>query len=226
MDAEVTRGRRRVQCRARGRVRADATPYHHAPPVPTVIDHPVVLDRLTAEGLRSLYHNSGAFGFPPSEALHARGWLGPDDPTIRPAALAVTRQVAEPHAATLARLARRAWLEHLGPGDVWVMPMSHWAYELDFGGRAWLPDALRAIDIDPATLEPRNDGAALAFAPAEAGAFEGFVRALLDGLTMSDFALSFPGHGTRCTVHHHRQLWWQTRSDRVAAALDDLVSAR
>jgi len=191
--------------------------------VPQIIDHPVVLEQLAADGLLSLYHNSGAFGFAPGEVVHARGWIGPNDPTIRPAAREVARFLPEPHAATLARGALRMWLDHLGGGGVWVMPMSHWAYELDFGSRSWLPDVLRSVGVDPAALEARHDGSALSFEVGEAATFESLLRGLLDGLTASDFMLAFPGRAVVCTVHHHRQLWWQARDAVTVQRLDAVV---
>ena len=197
--------------------------YH--PPVPQIIDYDVVLERMTAGGrFRSLYYNSGAFGFPAERQGEVRtlAWVGPPDETIRPAARPFVREVPPPYEANLAQLARRAWLEHL-PGVAWVMPMSHWSFELDFGSRAWMPDVLRSAGVDPAQLEPRNNGAAVEFRLDEAGAFETLVAGLLGGLTVSDFAIAFPGHPVVCMVHHHRQLWWQTTDDVLLPALDALV---
>src|SRR5439155_11912531 len=54
--------------------------------MPRVIDYPIVLEQLTAAGFVSLYHNAGAFGFAADAHVHAIGWVGVDDPTIRDAA--------------------------------------------------------------------------------------------------------------------------------------------
>src|SRR5947209_719542 len=102
---------------------------------------------MTSLGMRCLYHNSGAFGPDDPGALKAIGWIGPDDPTIRPEARALTRPVGPPYEANLADLATRAWAELRGPA--WLMPRSHWAYELDFGSKTWLPAALQRAGIDP-----------------------------------------------------------------------------
>jgi hypothetical protein len=94
---------------------------------------------------------------------------------------------------------------------LWVMPRSHWAYELDFGSRDWMPAALREIGIDPGQLAPLNTGAALEFQPGESNEFGSFLAHLLDNLSgSSDFQLAWPGRPLLCTVHHHKQLWWTT----------------
>jgi hypothetical protein len=99
------------------------------------------------------------------------------------------------------------------------MPKSHWHYELHFGNRALLEPLLRQIGIDPAALAERNNGTAIEFSPDEAELLGASVRQLLDGLVGSDFVLAFPDRKTLCTVHHHRQLWWQTADPAVLAAL-------
>ena len=190
----------------------------------TIIDYDEVLRRMRADGLESLYHNSGAFGFPPSARPMHSGWIGPPDPTIRPEALSLARAVPPPYEQTLARLAARAWVQHL-PGPVWVMPKSHWAYELDFGSATWMPGLLGELGLDPPSLHRRHDGSALEFEPTEVGAFTTFVAGLLENLLGSDFALAFPGRPATCSVHHHKQLWWSTTDPAVHAALDALVPA-
>ena len=190
--------------------------------MPTVVDYPLVLADQTAVGLRSLYYNSGAFGFPAGVETTSVGWVGPPDETIRPAARPLVRQVGEPHAATLAKLLTTAWLDQL-PGDVWVMPKAHWAYELDFGNKAWLPDALRSAGVDPSLLVTRNNGAAVAFTPVEADSFTALVDAMLTRLTGSDFAAAWPGRRVACTIHSHQQLWWTTDDSALVAGLDRLV---
>jgi hypothetical protein len=190
--------------------------------MPWVIDYPIVLADQQRAGLRSLYYNSGAFGFPTGVETTSVGWIGPSDETIRPAARPLARPVGEPHPSTLANLLGRAWQEHL-PGDVWVLPKSHWAYELDFGSRAWLPDVLRSIGIDPATLIARSNAAAVAFAPGEVGPLVHLAENLLRQLTGSDFAAAWPGRRVACTIHSHQQLWWTTDDADLVAGLDRLV---
>src|SRR5438105_4156651 len=114
------------------------------------------------DGLRCLYHNSGAFGFDTGVTVEATGWVGPVDPTIRPAARPFVRPVAPPYELRLASLTGVAWRDVLA-GAAWLMPKSHWAYELEFGSHAWLPGALSRIGIDPSQLAGRNNGSSIAF---------------------------------------------------------------
>lgn len=174
--------------------------------MPRIIDYEHVLATLTARGMTSLYHNSGSFGFTGEE--HVCGWVGPDDATIRESVRAVCTQVPEPHAVILQWSFDLAWRKLL-PGPVWIMPGSHWAYELDFGSATWLPSALLSQGIDPALLRSRNNAAALEFDPSE-GKTRKFVGWLLGNLSASDFTAAFPQHAVICTIHHHMQLWWQT----------------
>ena len=190
--------------------------------VARIVDYADVTARMAADGMRSLYFNSGAFGFDADQTVHTRGWIGPPDDSIREAARPFVRQVTPSDEATLAQLATRAWREHF-PGDVWVLPMSHWAYELDFGSAEWMPEALGAVGVDFGVLKPRTSGDAIAFASDDAPRFTAFVERLLRRLTSSDFALAFPGRPVRCTVHHHKQLWWQTTNADVITRLDALL---
>jgi len=88
-------------------------------------------------------------------------WVGPDDPTIKPAARPLIRSVREPYEETLAQMASSMW-QRLLPGRVWLMPMSHWAYELSHGSREWMPALIENLDLDRAswktatTLPPSN----------------------------------------------------------------------
>jgi hypothetical protein len=186
--------------------------------MPTIVDFEHVLQRMEAEGFRSLYHNSGAFGFPRGADVKYAGWVGPADASIRAEARSFLRQIAPPYEANLARGAGEVWTQHL-IGDAWVMPMSHWSYELDFGSREWMPSALDAVGVDGAELVTRANGAALAFGVAERAGFESLVVQLLSHLRTSDFMLAFPGRPALCTVHHHKQLWWQTTDAALHAAL-------
>ena len=175
--------------------------------VASIVEYDAVLARMAALGLESLYYNSGAFGFPRGHAIHFTGWIGGEDPTLRPAARENAVRVDEPCVPTLAALASRAWTE-IFPGPVWVMPKSHWAFELDFGGKEWLPSALRAAGIDPEQLMGRTNAPAVEFLPADVDRFTPLVESLLANLLGSDFALAFPDYAVTCTLHHHRQVWW------------------
>jgi hypothetical protein len=186
--------------------------------VPAIIEFERVLQRMEAEGFRSLYHNSGAFGFPRGADVRYVGWVGPDDPSIRAEMRQSIRPVAPPYEANLARAAAEVWTTHLS-GVVWVMPMSHWSYELDFGSRDWMPAALNAVGVDGEELSSRANGAALEFQSNERAAFEPLVAQLLTHLRTSDFMLAFPGRPVLCTVHHHKQLWWQTTDAALHGAL-------
>ena len=45
-----------------------------------------------------------------------------------------------------AAMGARVWSELL-PSDVWVLPKSHWAYELQFGSHEWMPGLLREVGV-------------------------------------------------------------------------------
>jgi hypothetical protein len=190
--------------------------------MPRIIDYFQVVEQMDADGRVSLYPNSGAFGFAPGVETRAVGWVGTDDPSLRPEARALTRPVKPPHEQTLAALAARAWRELL-PGEVWVLPKSHWAYELQFGSHEWMPKLLREAGVDPQALESRHDGTALAFDTGEEPAFERLVAGLLARLLGSDFMLTWPRRPALCTVHHHKQLWWTTTETKVYEGLEPIV---
>lgn len=188
-----------------------------------IIDYDAVLQTLLGQGLKSLYYNSGSFGFPAGVETRTIGWLGPADATIRLEARAFTRQVSAPFVKNLCELTLRVWRGHL-PGPLWAMPRSHWAYELDFGSREWMPGALAAVGVDPKALEPLTTGAAIEFQSSEADEFASFLTSLLDNLSgSSDFQLAWPGRPVVCTVHHHKQLWWTTPHQTAHAAIAELV---
>jgi hypothetical protein len=189
--------------------------------MPTVIDYPIVLRHLLDRGMRSLYHNSGAFGFDPAIPTHTIGWIGPDDPTIRPAAKPFTRQIPPPFAENLTILAQSAW--HLIGGPAWLMPMSHWAYELEFGNAGWLPTALRNAAIDPNPLQSCNQAPAIGFLPFESADFVAMMSQLMQRLANSDFAFVFPDRPIVATIHHHRQIWWTSTDADLIAELSALV---
>jgi hypothetical protein len=182
--------------------------------MPTIIDHPEVLSRMTARGFVSNYHNGGSFSFPKGTATHVVAHVGPPDPTIRPAALPFTIPVAEPYEMNLARVARRVW-EQLGR-VVWLLPLAHWAFELDPVTQPWFPEMLRGAGIDPTPLVGLNTAAAIQFEPAEAPGLERVLAAILTHLVSSDFGLVFLEKPLICSVHHHKQLWWVTSDATLA----------
>ena len=183
-----------------------------------IVDYPIVLERMEREGFRSLYHNSGAFGFVDEVGTESVGWIGEADETLKPAARLLARQVAQPIEENLTKMAVRVWQEFL-PGPVWVMPKSHWAYELEFGSREWMGTVLEKIGIEVALLTIRNNAAAIEFAADETEQFQILLKQLLTKLASSDFFLAFPGRRTICTVHNHKQLWWTTGDELVCRHL-------
>ena len=187
--------------------------------MPRIIEYAQVLERLTAEGLECQYYNGGVFGFASGGVV--RGWIESGDETIRQEMREKVRAVP---VAKMATLARRAWKDSL-PGAVWVMPGSHWAFELQYGSREWLAEHLRRIGIEPAEMQGRTNAAAIEFEPAEEAAFESSVSEILGNLAASDFTMAFPGRATVCTIHHHRQLWWMSRNDGIISALDRLMES-
>jgi hypothetical protein len=189
--------------------------------MPKIIDYTIVLERMQREGFRSLYHNSGAFGFVDEAGVESVGWIGGADETLKPAARLLARQVGEPIEENLTALATCAWREYLA-GPVWVMPKSHWAYELEFGSREWMSTLLGKIGIEAALLSIRNNAAAIEFAVDETEQFHLFLEQLLTMLEGSDFFLAFPVRRTICTVHNHKQLWWTTADELVCRHLKSL----
>jgi hypothetical protein len=186
--------------------------------VPRIVEYPEVVAEAERLGLRSLYPNSGAFGIPPARNPQHVGWIGGEDPSLRPAARELAILVPPPVEATLAKLAAKAWHELL-PGEVWLMPKAHWAYELDFGSAAWMPDLLRRGGISPDELVHRHDGTAIGFAADESAAFATIAEGLLAHLLGSDFQLMFPGRDLVCTLHHHKQLWWSAMDAELVEKL-------
>src|SRR5688500_15638205 len=121
-----------------------------------IIDYPTAKQTLEDRGFVSLYHNSGAFGFGIGTDVWSVGWVEVADSTIRPAARALVRHVNS-ITETMGRVFERL------PGEVWLMPKSHWHYELQFGNRELLETMLPTIGIEPASLRERNDGSPIAF---------------------------------------------------------------
>ena len=192
------------------------------PPMPWIIEYDCVLEQMRQHGLKCNYHNSGAFAFPEPKDVRTLGWVGPPDETIRPQVRPLTRQVGEPYEENLARLCTGVWQTNF-PGRVWAMPMSHWSYELNYGSRDWMPALIENVELDPGLLEGRNNAAAIEFSAEEGPLLQHFVQRLLEMLLGSDFMLAFVGRPVLCTVHHHKQLWWQTTEGGVLAALEGAV---
>jgi hypothetical protein len=187
--------------------------------VPRVIDYPVVLATLQSAGLNCVYPNSGAFGLPPGCTPHVVGWAHADDPTIRPHARAALRIVPD---GSLPALLNHTWLDDLA-GPLWLMPASHWAYELQFGSADWLPPLLSQHGLDPESLRPRTDGSAIEFAATESDSLLAMVQQLFTHLIASDFTVTFPGRPVVALLHHHRQIWWQTSDLAIWKSLDSLT---
>lgn len=190
--------------------------------MPRIIDYSIVFDRLTGLGFVCNYHNSGAFS-PANlqanpQALLA--WVGPPDASIRPELYERIRQIEPPDAAALAALVCRAWRE-LFAGPAWIMPNSHWAYELEYGFRE-LPQLLRQAGTDPRPLRGLTAAAALEFDPPEAGLFQPLIEGLLRHMDLSDFTLALPDSAVAATLHHNQQVWWMSPTPDPIIRIDQL----
>lgn len=190
--------------------------------MPTIIPYPQVLERMAALNLRCQYYNSGAFAFDGAAAFDFTGWIGAEDASLRPAARAKARLVQPPVEQTLTAMTLAAW-HRLLPGNIWVMPRSQWAYELDHGSKSWMPAALQASGVDVSALMGHTDSPAVEFAPAEIDRVSPLIQSLLTQLVGSDFALAFPEHPVACTLHHHKQVWWLSSLPDVVQSLSDLA---
>jgi len=189
--------------------------------MPRIIAYADVLKQLQSQRMRCVYHNSGAFAFVDQPVVTV-GWIGPEDGSIRAEMREMTIPVVQPYETTLAALARAAWQKHL-PGVAWVMPKSHWGFELSDGSRDCMPGALNELGIATAEFAVRSDASAIEFASQESDRFETFVAALLRGLRVSDFAIAFPDAPVLGTIHHHKQLWWQTPNENLGKSLRALA---
>jgi hypothetical protein len=192
--------------------------------LPWIVDYNQVLEQMKKQELTSLYYNSGAFGFPDGMATESVGWIGPEDPSLRPEARELTIAVPPPYEQQLARRVVKA-ISELLPGKVWVMPKSHWAYELDFGSRDWMPALLEHAGVDAGLLQPRTNAAAIEFALQETQSLSHLIEGLLRMLLGSDFALGFPDRPAICTIHHHKQVWWTSTDRQLIAALRQLATS-
>jgi hypothetical protein len=189
-----------------------------------IIDYSVVLETLTGQGMRCNYPNGGAFGFAPKTAS-IRGWIGPADSTILAELRPMVRTIPPPFEANLANSAVTAWQKYLS-GPLWVMPATHWAFELQHGSGPWLAEALGSIGVDAAPLAKLTNAAAIEFSADQTPALRQFLQRLLEGLTASDFVMAWSGRQTLCTVHHHKQLWWSSASTTVVEGLDAILPTK
>jgi hypothetical protein len=185
--------------------------------MPRVVDYAMVVEKLVARGLVSLYHNSGAFGFPRGTDVNMLGWIAADDASLRAEVRPLARRVdaAELPGKFIAARERFA-------GDAWLMPKSHWHFELQDGHPQLLAALLPELGIDPATLRERNDGSAIAFSRDEDDLLRHAVARLIDGMRQSDFSIVFPDADALAvvTLHHHKQIWWQATDAALIARLD------
>jgi hypothetical protein len=181
--------------------------------VPRIIEYQIALQRLEHQGLVCNYFNGGAFGFPKGVDVSVLGWIAADDPTIRPQLRPHIRQIPAPQEQNMAQAAVEAWLAEF-PDPAWIMPLSHWAFELDFGSKNWLPNSIKSIGLDPALLASRSDASPIEFQLSDKPLLLNFIQTILQNLASSDFMLAFPSQAVLCTIHHHKQLWW-TSSDKA-----------
>jgi hypothetical protein len=185
--------------------------------MPRIIDYPTVTKILTEEGYRCNYPSSGSFSFRDRSPI-IRGWLFGPDETIVPELLANSRILENPSEQKLAEMAIKAWREIL-PGNIWLTPASHWSFELSFGHPEKLRPLLAELNLDANYLASQTNGAAIEFEEAESALLEHAIKRLLEFCVASDFMLVFPGRMTTCMIHHHKQLWWVTGNEEIAAAL-------
>ncbi len=98
------------------------------------------------------------------------GWVGPPDPTIRPAARTLARHVPPPYEPNLADLATSAWLDHL-PGPAPRVAQESLGVRAGLRPAWWMPSALRDVGVDAQSLVAETTGVELEFQPADAEAF-------------------------------------------------------
>lgn len=186
--------------------------------MPSLIDYSLVTKHLTSRGLVCNYPNSGSFGFATNLPTTIRAWIGPEDSTIKPSLLPLVRRVPPPYESNLASAAIQV-RQTLLPGPAWLMPTSHWHYEMHDGSKDWLPAHLTRLNIDPKLLLDRADGSAIEFATHEIKPLENLLSSILRQ-KFSDFLLAFPDWPVLCTVHHHCQLWWVSTDSRLIEWID------
>jgi len=175
--------------------------------VPRIIEYQTALAELQSQGLVCNYYNGGAFGFSKGSVVAVRGWIAGEDPTIRKELRSQVRVFNPPAEERLARGAADAWQKELA-GRAWIMPLSHWAFELDFGSKGWLAELIGSIGVDAKGLNAAPNASPIEFSRGDEDSMTTFVKTLLLNLASSDFMLAFPGQAALCTIHHHKQLWW------------------
>lgn len=181
---------------------------------------------MQAHGWRCVYHNSGCFAPTGNAPPLYVGWIGPEDPTIRPEMRELAVTIPPPDASVLAELTTCAW-RTLFPGEVWLMPASHWAFELHHSPhRIWLEELILRLGLNPSDLTVRTDASAICFQADQSQIFERTCSELLDRLESSDFTVAFPGHPVVGLLHHHRQVWWTTWNLDVQTPLRRLAEDR
>lgn len=182
-----------------------------------VLDYGQVQQVLVGKGLKCLYHNSGSWGFAGGKTVAAVGWVLGEDMTMTPAARKVARVLGGLE--ELVAGIGKAWAR-VG-GEAWVLPGSHWAYELDFGTPA-MEGVLKRWGVSGVEgLVGRNDGSAVVFGDGEEGAFMGVLGELFRIGTASDYQLIFPAVPITGILHHHVQVWWQTEDTSLAVWLSE-----
>lgn len=172
-----------------------------------IVDYAIVLQTLTAQGLKCLHYNGGVFGFLQDTPVRHVGWLTGDDPTLTAVARASAHLVSPPTSSTLSRGLIETWTSNLA-GPLWILPGSHWAYELTYGGQKKLADLLNRLSIAPDSLSNRTTADAIAFELSDIEPAMAFCTHLLDLLNVTDFTAIWPQSRVTALLHHHRQIWW------------------
>ncbi|MEM1012139.1 MAG: hypothetical protein AAGI46_07955 [Planctomycetota bacterium] len=176
-----------------------------APPF-DIVPYRSVLEEAESLGLECVYPNGGSFA-PVGEAWHVAGWITGDDVTVRPAfADRVRRLDVDELPAFLAGA-----VEWLTTQPTWLMPVHHWAAELDHGSTS---DGRSTADLFPDELAGRTVADAVVLPDARA-VFE-LAEVLLPRLWKTDFTLMLPGVKAYALLHHHGQVWWRCADEEVA----------
>jgi len=170
--------------------------------------------------MKPLYYNSGTFGFVETSDETYVGWIGQEDPTLRPNMRELAVRISAPVPQNLAGLVRQLW-ESVG-GPIWFTPGSYWAYELQDGGEHYMPALLRSVKIDPQPMEDLNQGSALEFCQDEIDVSSDFLRAVIEQTQITDYGIIFPNAPIIGLVHHHRQIWWRVKDATWQTRLREL----
>lgn len=164
-----------------------------------IVPYGEALSSLNAAGLRAAYPRGGALAFVEPRGQIVEGWLTGEDAALRPEARAWARVVGDVDA-----LARGVRARHEAFAcAAWLMPKAHWAHELS--AHRWIEGVLPGVEV----LRGVADASAVELADGEE--VERVARALLNGLDGSDFTLAWAERAAFCTLHHRKQVWWQTK---------------